>query len=94
MKKGAHKLEHDFDAETSSRNRYPWFDTIYNYNPALHRVKQALFHAAVVNDLATNPLPPPHPELEKFFKPPKQVLKRVQGALEECKSAFKVTHGK
>jgi ATP-dependent DNA helicase 2 subunit 2 len=57
-------------------------------------VKQALFHAAIVNDLATNPLPPPHPELEKFFKPPNRVLKRTHEALEECKTAFKVTHGK
>jgi ATP-dependent DNA helicase 2 subunit 2 len=71
-------------------NRYPWYDTRLSYNPAIHRTKQALFHSAVVQDLASNPLPPPHPELLKYFEPPKKVLKRARDALEECKASFKV----
>ncbi|EGN94086.1 hypothetical protein SERLA73DRAFT_114994 [Serpula lacrymans var. lacrymans S7.3] len=71
-------------------NRYPWFDTRLSYNPAVHRTKQALFHSAVVNDLITNPIPPPHPELLKYFEPPKKVLKRARDAIEDCKQAFKV----
>ncbi|KDQ54942.1 hypothetical protein JAAARDRAFT_196318 [Jaapia argillacea MUCL 33604] len=71
-------------------NRGPWFDPRLSYNPAIHRTKQALFHSAVVSDLTTNPLPPPHPELLKYFEPPKKVVKRARGAVEECKTLFKV----
>ncbi|KZT68787.1 SPOC domain-like protein [Daedalea quercina L-15889] len=70
--------------------RMPWFDTRLSYNPAIHRVKQAQFHAAVVTDLNTHPLPPPHPELTKYFDPPKRVLKRARGAIEQCKDRFRV----
>ncbi|KAF8172182.1 SPOC like C-terminal domain-containing protein [Mycena galopus ATCC 62051] len=71
-------------------NRGPWFDTRLSYNPAVHRIKQAQFHAAVVSDLSKNPLPPPHPELLKYFEPPRRVLKRARNAIEEVKSEFKV----
>ncbi|KAJ7789458.1 ku80-like protein [Mycena olivaceomarginata] len=71
-------------------NRAPWFDTRLSYNPAIHRTKQAQFHAAVVSDINKNPLPPPHPELLKYFEPPRRVLKRAREAIEEVKSEFKV----
>ncbi|EIN13322.1 ku80-like protein [Punctularia strigosozonata HHB-11173 SS5] len=71
-------------------NRYPWYDTRLSYNPAIHRTKQALFHSAVAQDLNSNPLPPPHPELLKYFEPPKKVLKRAAPAIEHAKAAFKV----
>ncbi|KAF8214293.1 SPOC like C-terminal domain-containing protein [Mycena galopus ATCC 62051] len=71
-------------------NRGPWFDTRLSYNPAVHRIKQAQFHAAVVSDLSKNPLPPPHPELLKYFEPHRRVLKRARDAIEEVKSEFKV----
>ncbi|KAK7059233.1 ATP-dependent DNA helicase yku80 [Paramarasmius palmivorus] len=74
-------------------NRTPWFSPVDSYNPALHRVKQALFHCAVVNDLETNPIPPPHPETTKYFEPPKRVLKASKEALDACKETFKVKHG-
>ncbi|KAJ7151626.1 ku80-like protein [Mycena filopes] len=74
-------------------NRGPWFDTRLSYNPAIHRIKQAQFHAAVVSDLSKNPLPPPHPELLKYFEPPRRVLKRAKDAIEECKDVFKVKQG-
>ncbi|KAG5646900.1 hypothetical protein DXG03_001976 [Asterophora parasitica] len=70
--------------------RGPWFDTLLSYNPAIHRTKQAMFHCAIVSDIDTNPLPPPHPELLKYFDPPRRVLKRARDAIEECKSVFKV----
>ncbi|KAI0327975.1 SPOC domain-like protein [Cubamyces sp. BRFM 1775] len=71
-------------------NRQPWFDTRMSYNPAIHRTKQAMFHAAIVQDLNTHPLPPPHPELTKYFEPPRRVLKRAQPAIDECKQVFNV----
>ncbi|KAG8220208.1 SPOC domain-like protein [Butyriboletus roseoflavus] len=75
------------------RSRQPWFDPRLSYNPAIHRTKQAQFHSAVVSDITTHPLPPPHPELTKYFDPPKRVLKTAKQALEECKAAFKVKEG-
>ncbi|KAG6333279.1 hypothetical protein ID866_5813 [Astraeus odoratus] len=71
-------------------NRQPWFDPRLSYNPAIHRTRQAMFHAAVVPDIETHPLPPPHPELTKYFEPPKRVLKRARQSLEECIEVFKV----
>jgi ATP-dependent DNA helicase 2 subunit 2 len=75
------------------RNRQPWFSTLESYSPAVHRVKQAMFHCAIVNDVASNPLPPPHPELLKFFDAPKRAVKRAREPLEDCKSVFKVKEG-
>ncbi|TFK19905.1 SPOC domain-like protein [Coprinopsis marcescibilis] len=70
--------------------RGPWFDTRNSYNPAIHRVKQAIFHSAVVSDIPSNPLPPPHPDLVQFFEPPKRALKRARKPLERCKEVFNV----
>ena len=43
-------------------------------------------------DVATHPLPPPHPELTKYFEPPKRVLKRSRNVL-ECIEVSKVEEG-
>lgn len=75
------------------RERGPWFQTIDSYNPAIHRVKQAMFHCAVVSDITKHPLPPPHAELTKYFEPPPKVVKKAKSAIEECKSAFNVKEG-
>jgi ATP-dependent DNA helicase 2 subunit 2 len=56
-------------------------------------MKQALFHSAVIEDLAAEPLPPPHPELTKYFEPPKKVLRRAKDVVDECKDAFAVKKG-
>ncbi|KAF9229802.1 ku80-like protein [Gyrodon lividus] len=71
-------------------SRHPWFDPRLSYNPSIHRTKQAQFHSAVVPDLASHPLPPPHPELTKYFDRPRRVTKAARDALEECKDVFKV----
>jgi len=70
--------------------RSPWYDTRLSYNPAIHRMKQALFHSAIINDLAGDPLPPPHPELTKYFESPKKLLKRAKEAADACTTAFAV----
>jgi ATP-dependent DNA helicase 2 subunit 2 len=66
---------------------------VQTYNPAIHRIKQALFHGAITSDLSENPLPPPHPDLTMYFESPPKVLKRVAAVVEECKDAFKVKQG-
>ncbi|KAI0307520.1 SPOC domain-like protein [Multifurca ochricompacta] len=74
-------------------NRSPWYDTRVSYNPAIHRMKQALFHNAVVQDLVADQLLPPHPELIKYFNLPKQVLKDAKEATDECKTIFAIKKG-
>ncbi|PAV21731.1 hypothetical protein PNOK_0168800 [Pyrrhoderma noxium] len=71
-------------------NRTPWFDPRLSYNPAVHRIKQAVFHAATVTDLRFNPLPPPHPEITKYFEPPRKVQKRAKASLATCKEVFNI----
>ncbi|KAL0570983.1 ATP-dependent DNA helicase yku80 [Marasmius crinis-equi] len=78
--------------EDEEGNRTSWFSTVDSFNPALHRVKQAQFHCAVVDDINTNPVPPPHPETTKFFEPPKKVVKAAKEPLERCREKFKVKH--
>ena len=56
-------------------------------------MKQALLHGAIVQDLVADPLPPPHPELTKYFEPPKKVLKRAREATDNCRTAFAVRKG-
>lgn len=76
------------------RDRQPWYDNRMSYNPAVHRIKQAMFHCAVITDLATNPLPGPHPELTKYMRPPAKVVRRAVEAMDDCRSAMGVQKGK
>ncbi|KXN84807.1 ATP-dependent DNA helicase II subunit 2 [Leucoagaricus sp. SymC.cos] len=71
-------------------NRMPWFNPADSYNPSIHRTKQAMFHCAITFDLASNPLPPPHPELLKYFSPPRKALKRARAYTDECIDRFKI----
>ncbi|KAJ3980021.1 SPOC domain-like protein [Lentinula detonsa] len=73
-------------------NRTEWLDIRESYNPSFHRLKQAMFHCAVVSDLETNPLPPPHPELMRFFNPPKKLVKKAQSTIDNCIKTFNVKH--
>ena len=56
-------------------------------------MKQALFHSAVTQDLVADPLPQPHPELTKYFEPPKIVLNRAEEAIDNCRTAFAIKKG-
>ncbi|KAG8902590.1 ATP-dependent DNA helicase II subunit 2 [Tulasnella sp. 403] len=69
----------------------PWFETCEAYNPGIHRLKQALFHAAITSDLEKDPIPPPHQELLKFMEPPEIVVERSRKSLERLKNAVDVT---
>ena len=63
-------------------------------NPAVHRLKQALFHAAITDDLSLDPVPPPHPDVTKFFERPQRVIAEAAEAVELCKKEFDVTKSK
>ena len=81
------------EAEWECSNRTSWFSTQDAFNPAIHRIKQAIFHSAVVADVTTNPIPPPHNDLLKYFTPPSRVLKKAKEPLENCIKAFGVKQG-
>ncbi|KZT58400.1 SPOC domain-like protein [Calocera cornea HHB12733] len=79
------------DAEQDEEgNPAPWFDPALSFNPALHRVKQALFHNARVADPEKNPLPPPHPELTKYFNTPEEVLERAKPAIAKLRKVMNI----
>lgn len=65
-----------------------------SYNPAIHRTKQALFHAAIVSDLEKDPLPPPHPKLTKYFQTPGAVTDKAKKSLDKLKKVLNVKLGK
>ncbi|EIW69540.1 hypothetical protein M231_07455 [Tremella mesenterica] len=52
----------------------PWFEPARAFNPAIHRIKEAIFHASLTQDLEKDPLGPPHPELVKYFDPPEEPI--------------------
>jgi ATP-dependent DNA helicase 2 subunit 2 len=70
------------------RERKPWHDPSLSFNPAVHRIKQALFHAAIVPNLIDHPVPLPHPELTRYFDSPSKLIKKSRQPLEECKRVF------
>jgi ATP-dependent DNA helicase 2 subunit 2 len=67
-----------------------WFDPINSFNPVIHRIKEAIFHASLTQDLDADPLGPPHPELVKFFKTPEGLGERVQGVTQRLKEKLDI----
>ncbi|KAG9039153.1 ATP-dependent DNA helicase II subunit 2, partial [Tulasnella sp. UAMH 9824] len=90
MEKWVDKMDLMEAAEGDDGSPEPWFDMSASYNPAIHRLKTALFHGAVFPDLENNPIPPPHPELTKYLEPPPEVVERSKRALEKLKKAVDV----
>ncbi|KAG9011776.1 ATP-dependent DNA helicase II subunit 2, partial [Tulasnella sp. 427] len=90
MEKWVDKMDLMEAAEGPEGEPEPWYDMSASYNPAIHRLKTALFHGAVFPDLKNNPIPPPHPELTKYMEPPPEVVERSQKALGKLKKAVDV----
>lgn len=59
----------------------------------MHRLKEAMFHAAITTNIGEDPLPPPHPDIVKFLERPKRVVTRSKKAVEKCNEEFKVVKG-
>jgi len=53
-------------------------DPNQSYNPVIHRIKEAIFHASLTENLDQDPLGPPHPELVKYFKTPDEIVTAVE----------------
>ncbi|KAN0064305.1 ATP-dependent DNA helicase yku80 [Thecaphora frezii] len=71
------------EAEASS-----WFSILDSFNPAIHMLKTAVRHRFVHPD--SNELPGPHPELVKYFEPPKEVRRRSEEAVRRCRERFRI----
>ena len=61
-----------------------------SYNPVIHRIKEAIFHASLTQDLDADPLGPPHPELVKFFHTPEEVGDEVEEITRQLKEQLKI----
>lgn len=68
----------------------PWLEPINSYNPVIHRIKEAVFHASLVDDLKKDPIPLPHPELTKFFHTPEPIVEKVADLTERLKDALDI----
>nr|XP_019013387.1 uncharacterized protein I206_01453 [Kwoniella pini CBS 10737]OCF52168.1 hypothetical protein I206_01453 [Kwoniella pini CBS 10737] len=67
-----------------------WFETQKSYNPVIHRIKEAIFHASLTSDLDADPLGPPHPELTKYFDTPDEIADRITDVTEKLKDALNI----
>lgn len=68
----------------------PWLEPINSYNPVIHRIKEAVFHASLVDDLKKDPVPPPHPELTKFFHTPEPIVEKIADLTERLRDALDI----
>ncbi|KAL7422191.1 ATP-dependent DNA helicase yku80 [Cryptotrichosporon argae] len=78
------------DEREKKPRRRPWFDPSQSYNPVIHRIKEAIFHASLVPDLDSNPLPPPHPDITKYFSTPAEVASRVEDVTKSLQQSLGV----
>ncbi|KAK8869939.1 hypothetical protein IAR55_000507 [Kwoniella newhampshirensis] len=76
--------------DQEEENNVTWFDTRNSYNPVIHRIKEAIFHASLTRDLDADPLGPPHPELVKYFNTPDEIVETVQDITSRLKEALDI----
>lgn len=78
------------DMNAVDRNKYVWYDPANSYNPAIHRLKDAVYHQATSIDLNSEPLPPPHPALCKFLDPPDIIVQRSEETVLKLKEELDI----
>jgi ATP-dependent DNA helicase 2 subunit 2 len=74
----------------SRGEQHRWYEPSRSLNPVIHRIKEAIFHASLTNDLDKDPLGPPHPELVKYFNTPDEVAERVENITVQLKEALDI----
>jgi len=67
-----------------------WFEPFRSLNPVIHRIKEAIFHASLASDLDSDPLPPPHPELTKYFETPDEIVDATAKLVTQLKDALSI----
>lgn len=67
-----------------------WFEPFRSFNPTIHRIKEAIFHASLASDLDADPLPPPHPELTKYFDTPDEIVDGTAKLVSQLKDALNI----
>ncbi|ORX39724.1 SPOC like C-terminal domain-containing protein [Kockovaella imperatae] len=63
-----------------------WFEPSRSFNPVIHRIKEAIFHASTSEE----PLGPPHPELTKYFETPDEILEAVDKTMAKLQTALNI----
>ncbi|CAK9782753.1 SPOC domain-like protein [Cutaneotrichosporon oleaginosum] len=67
-----------------------WFSSARAVNPAIHRIKEAIFHASLTADPEAHPLGPPHPEITQYFHTPAPLADKVEKLTERLKDALDI----
>lgn len=67
-----------------------WFEPYRSFNPVIHRIKEAIFHASLTADLDKDQLGPPHPELTKYFNPPDELVEQNTKLVNQLKESLNI----
>jgi ATP-dependent DNA helicase 2 subunit 2 len=70
--------------------KYPWYQPQESYNPAIHRLKDAVYHQAITTDLDADPIPPPHPDIVKYLEPPQELKERIDPVVDKLKGVLDI----
>ncbi|KAJ9120113.1 hypothetical protein QFC22_003011 [Naganishia vaughanmartiniae] len=82
--------EMDLDDFADPETAKPWYDCSESFNPAIHRMREAIYHLAVTSDLNSNPMPPPHPTLVKYVNPPAQNIETSSETVQQLIKALDI----
>lgn len=67
-----------------------WFSVNHSFNPVIHRIKEAIFHASLTADLDKDPLGPPRPELTRYFYTPDEVIDAAADVTNRLKESLAI----
>jgi ATP-dependent DNA helicase 2 subunit 2 len=74
----------------SRRNKREWFDISNSYNPAIHRIKEAILHASTTSDVRKDPLGDPHRLLVQYFNSPDEIIDSTKDVVQQLKDSLKI----
>lgn len=68
----------------------PWFSTEDSFNPAIHRMKEAVAYRVMHPD--STDLPRPHWEVDKFLDRPEEIREASRHWAEKCRNLFNIRY--
>lgn len=80
----------EMDLDAFAEDGSSWLDPQACFNPAIHRIKEAVYHLATTSDLDTDPVPPPHAALTKYLEPPSELIQATESTVAKLKRALDV----